>query len=147
MAFQRRPVSDQTTTSLLLLFVLVSFAANSLITRHIVARNLLDAGLLSAVRFIAGTVALFGLSVALRDRIVVGRANLVPALWLGVYAICISYGYLTSGLLRGLRLCHGCSTLSVGMFFTGARSRHRAIGAGICSCGDRGPGQWLGPAP
>ena len=53
----RPSVSDPTTT-LLLVFVLVSFAANSLITRHVVATNLLDAGLVSAVRFVAGAITL-----------------------------------------------------------------------------------------
>ncbi len=41
---------------LLLPFVLVSFAANSLITRHVVDDELLDAGLLTAVRFVTGAV-------------------------------------------------------------------------------------------
>ena len=97
---QRHTTGDSTTT-LLLVFVLVSFAANSLITRHVVAEDLLDAGLLSAVRFVAGAVALVGLSAVLRERIVVGRANLMPAFWLGVYAICISYGYRHIGAAPG----------------------------------------------
>ena len=87
--------------SLLLPFVLVSFAANSLITRHVVAKDLLDAGLLSAVRFAAGAVALVGLSLARRERPVVGRANVLPTLWLGIYAVCISYGYRRIGAAPG----------------------------------------------
>lgn len=86
---------------LLLPFVLFSFAANSLITRHVVGRDLLDPGLLSAVRFLAGALALVGLSLARRERPVVGRANLRPALWLGVYAACISYGYRYIGAAAG----------------------------------------------
>ena len=89
------------TTTLLLVFVLVSFAANSLITRHVVTAGLLDAGLLSAVRFVAGAIALACLALAQRERIVVGRANLAPALWLGVYAVCISYGYRHIGAAAG----------------------------------------------
>ncbi len=87
--------------TVLLPFVLVSFAANSLITRHVVGSHLLDAGLLSAVRFIAGAVALGGLALARRERPVVGRANLRPALWLGTYAACISYGYGYIGAAPG----------------------------------------------
>jgi len=75
--------------------------ANSLITRHVVGQDLLDARLLSRVRFIAGAAALLGLSLARSERPVVGRANLLPALWLGVYAVCISYGYLHIGAAAG----------------------------------------------
>jgi len=63
----------------------------------VVGKDLLDAGLLSRVRFIAGAAALLGLSLPRSERPVVGRANLLPALWLGVYAVCISYGYLHIG--------------------------------------------------
>lgn len=86
---------------ILLPFVLVSFAVNSLITRYVVQRQLLDAGLLTAVRFVSGAVALLALAAVLRERPRVGRPNLVPALWLGVYAVCISYGYLFIGAAAG----------------------------------------------
>ncbi|MGI8623137.1 MAG: hypothetical protein ACR2NB_06545 [Solirubrobacteraceae bacterium] len=91
----------QGTTGVLLVFALVAFAANSLITRHVVDAGLLDAGLLSAFRFAAGALALVGLALARRESVVVGRANLFPALWLGVYAVCISYGYRYIGRPRG----------------------------------------------
>ncbi len=94
-------MSRPATTPLLLVFVLVSFAANSLITRHVVDAGLLDAGLLSAARFVAGAIALAGLALARREPIVVGRANLRPALWLGIYAVCISYGYRHIGAAAG----------------------------------------------
>ena len=81
--------------------MLVAFAANSLITRHVVGKNLLDAGLLSGVRFVAGALALLGLSVARSERPRVGKANVRPALWLGVYAVCISYGYRYIGAAAG----------------------------------------------
>ncbi len=81
--------------------MLLAFAANSLITRHVVGEDLLDAGLLSGVRFVAGALALLGLSLARAERPVVGRANLLPALWLGIYAVCISYGYLHIGAAAG----------------------------------------------
>ncbi len=96
-----RPEPTSSPVGLLLPFALVAFAANSLITRHVVDEDLLDAGLLSAVRFIAGALALLALVVVKRERVVVGRANLVPALWLGVYALCISYGYRFIGAAAG----------------------------------------------
>ena len=51
------PATDRPTlgTALLLPFVLVSLAANSLITRHIVQQDLLDAGLLTAMRFLSAS--------------------------------------------------------------------------------------------
>ena len=88
-------------TAVLLPFVLVSFAANSLITRYVVRDDLLDAGLLTAVRFVAGAAALLLLLAVRRERLVVGRANLLPSLWLGVYAVCISYGYQHIGAAAG----------------------------------------------
>ena len=94
-------LAGRRSTGVLLPLVLVAFAANSLITRHVVGKDLLDAGLLSGVRFIAGAAALLGLSLARSERPVVGRANLLPALWLGVYAVCISYGYLHIGAAAG----------------------------------------------
>ena len=87
--------------SLLLPFVVVAFAANSLITRHVVVERLLDAGLLSAVRFIAGALALTAIALSRGERPVVGRPNVVPALWLGLYAACISYGYSHIGAAAG----------------------------------------------
>ena len=97
----RRPTVTDPTTSLLLVFVLLSFSANSLITRHVVSGDLLAAGLLSAVRFAAGALALVGIAVVRRERVVVGPANLLPALWLGIYAVCISYGYQHIGAAAG----------------------------------------------
>lgn len=87
--------------ALLLPFVLVSFAGNSLITRHVVQEHLLDAGLLSCVRFVAGAAALLALCLLRSERPQVGRANLAPALWLGAYALCISYGYQHIGAAPG----------------------------------------------
>jgi drug/metabolite transporter (DMT)-like permease len=86
---------------LLLPFVLLSFAANSLITRHVVQQDLLDPGLLTGVRFLAGALALLVLSLSRRERPLVGRPHLVPAVWLGAYALCISYGYQHIGAAAG----------------------------------------------
>ncbi|MDN5766524.1 MAG: DMT family transporter [Humibacillus sp.] len=82
-------------------FVLFSFAANSLITRHVVSDQLFDAGLLSGVRFLAGAAALVVICIVRRERVVIGRPNLRPALWLGVYAVSISYGYRHIGAAAG----------------------------------------------
>lgn len=131
------PVRD-TTTSLLLVFVLVSFAANSLITRHVVAANLLDAGLLSAVRFVAGAIALVTIAVVRRERIVVGRANLRPALWLGVYAVCISYGYRHIGAAAGTFVFYATVLFTLVMWDVlhgDSIPPRRAVGAAISLAG------------
>jgi hypothetical protein len=60
--------------ALLLPFVVVSLAANSLITRFVVARGLLDAGLLGATRFAAGAVVLAAVAPARGERSLVRRA-------------------------------------------------------------------------
>jgi drug/metabolite transporter (DMT)-like permease len=86
---------------LLLPFVMVSFAANSLITRHVVGEHQLDAGLLTSIRFLSGAAALALLAVVVRERPAVHRRNWRPALWLGIYAVCISYGYQHIGAAAG----------------------------------------------
>ena len=88
-------------TAVLLSFVLVSFAANSLVTRYVVGNRLLDAYLLTVVRFVAGAVALLVLTLGCGDRPSLTRANLWPAFWLGVYAVCISFGYEHIGAAAG----------------------------------------------
>jgi drug/metabolite transporter (DMT)-like permease len=85
----------------LLPFALASFAANSMITRCVVDARLLDPGLLGAMRLIAGALTLAGIAVARRERLVVERATVRPALWLGAYAACISYGYRYIGAAAG----------------------------------------------
>jgi drug/metabolite transporter (DMT)-like permease len=118
----------------LLPFVLVSFAANSLITRHVVKEDLLDAGLLTAVRFVAGAVALVVLARARRERVQVGRANLWPALWLGVYAVCISYGYRHIGAAAGTFVFYATVLLTlVAVDLTGGNrvAPRRVLGAAV----------------
>ena len=91
----------QRRTAGLLGFVLVSFAANSLVTRYVVANHLLDAYLLTVVRFVAGALALLALSLGRGERPSLTRANVWPALWLGIYAVCISFGYQHIGAAAG----------------------------------------------
>ena len=94
------PLKDPT-TSLLLVFVLVSFSANSLITRHVVAAHLLDAGLFrpcasSPARSRSWASRLRGGSESSS-----AAPTCAPALWLGIYAVCISYGYQHIGAAAG----------------------------------------------
>lgn len=97
----------------LLPFVLLSFAANSLITRHVVSDQLFDAGLLSAARFISGAVALLIICLVRGERVVIGRPNLLPALWLGIYAVSISYGFRHIGAAAGTFVFYGSVLLTL----------------------------------
>ena len=122
----------------LLPYVLVSFAANSLITRHVVEDDLLDAGLLTAVRFIAGAVALSTLAIGLGVRPTIGRANVVPALWLGIYAVSISYGYQHIGAAAGTFVFYATVLLTLVAVDVVRRTvmpRRRLLGAGIALAG------------
>jgi drug/metabolite transporter (DMT)-like permease len=83
-------------------FVLGSFALNSVATRFVVAQGLLDPGLTTAARFLAGALALAAvLALTGRGMPRVGRASLAPAAWLGAYALLISYGYQHIGAAAG----------------------------------------------
>lgn len=93
-----------------LAFVLVSFALNSVQTRLLVAQGLLDPGLATAVRFLAGALSL-ALVLAWRGRLREARptrASVAPAFWLGAYALLISYGYVFIGAAAGTFAFYAC---------------------------------------
>lgn len=85
----------------MLSWVLLAFAANSLITRYVVSARLLDPGLLSGVRVLAAAAALIVVALARRERIVIDRTTVAPTVALGAYAICISWGYRYIGAAAG----------------------------------------------
>jgi drug/metabolite transporter (DMT)-like permease len=124
--------------AVLLTFVLVSFAANSLITRYVVTERLLDPGLLSGVRMIAGAVALLAVARIRRERISLGRHNLVPTVALGAYAVCISYGYRFIGAAAGTFVFY--ATVMLTLIGSDLVSRtpvpvRRRVGAGVSMLG------------
>ncbi len=122
----------------LLVFVLLAFAANSLITRHVVTAGLLDPGLLTGVRVLAGALALVAVALVRRERIVVGRRNLVPTLALGAYAVAISYGYRFIGAAAGTFVFYATVMLTlIGSDLVGRTvvPPRRLLGAGIALLG------------
>ena len=124
--------------ALLLPFVLLSFAANSLMTRHVVQQDLLDPGLLTCVRFLAGAVALGLLALAKGERPRPGRASAVPALWLGTYAVCISYGYQHIGAAAGTFVFYATVLVTLALHDLVRRQavpRRRLLGAAIALSG------------
>jgi drug/metabolite transporter (DMT)-like permease len=132
------PTSHPQRTLTLLTFVLVSFAANSLVTRYVVVNHLLDAYLLTVVRFGAGAVALLVLALARQERPTIGRANRWPALWLGVYAVCISFGYQFIGAAAGTFVFYATVLAGLVAHDLSAGSpvpRRRAVGALVSLAG------------
>jgi drug/metabolite transporter (DMT)-like permease len=131
-------VSGRPSLGVLLPFVLVSFAANSLITRFVVGDNLLDAGVLGAARFVAGAIVLAAIALLRGERALAGRAHLLPALWLGLYAACISYGYRYIGAAAGTVVFY-CAVLVTLIGYdrvTGvAVSARRVFGAAVALAG------------
>jgi drug/metabolite transporter (DMT)-like permease len=113
-----------------ILVVLVSFALNSVITRYIVSRHLLDPGLATAVRFVAGTFAL-GILFAVQGRfpqLRPTRSNLVPAACLGAYALLISYGYAYITADAGTFVFYACVLLTMALAaYAATRERPRAV--------------------
>lgn len=82
-------------TLLLVLAVMLCFAANSLITRYVVSTRLLDPAAVTIARFVAGALML-GLILAAqrRGRDAVPRPrDALPVIFLAGYALAIAYGY------------------------------------------------------
>jgi drug/metabolite transporter (DMT)-like permease len=132
------PTSLGQRTAGLLTFVLVSFAANSLVTRYVVANHLLDAYLLTVVRFVAGAVALLALTLARGERPRLTRDNLWPAFWLGLYAVCISFGYQYIGAAAGTFVFYATVLAGLVGYDLATRTsvpRARAVGAVISLAG------------
>jgi drug/metabolite transporter (DMT)-like permease len=132
------PTSRGQRTAALLSFVLVAFAANSLITRYVVANQLLDAYLLTVVRFVAGAVALVALALARGERPRMTRANWWPAFWLGVYAVCISFGYQHIGAAAGTFVFYATVLAGLVAYDIATRvrvPRARALGALVSLAG------------
>ena len=132
-------------TAVLLPFVLVSFAANSLITRHVVARRPAGPGLLSAVRFLAGAAALLALALPAASGPWSGGATCCRPCGWGVYAGCISYGYQHIGAAAGTFVFYAAVLLT--LVAGDRRPRHARVPAGgLAAPACRWPGWRCWPA-
>lgn len=132
------PTTRPQRTVVLLSFVLVSFAANSLVTRYVVGNRLLDAYLLTVVRFVAGAIALLVLALARGEWPRLTRANLWPAFWLGVYAMFISFGYQYIGAAAGTFVFYATVLAALVAYDLVSRTpvpRARAVGALVSLAG------------
>lgn len=117
-----------------LLVVLVSFAANSLILRFVVQHHLLEAALLSEVRFLAGAVMLIVIAFvrgAPRD-VVPRRRHIWPAFWLGVYALPSAYGYQHIGAAPGTFVFYAAVFVAL-VAFDAARGQRPSTRRIVCA--------------
>jgi drug/metabolite transporter (DMT)-like permease len=76
--------------------IMISFAANSLITRYLVLGNYLTPFALTVIRFLSGFLALAIITISFPkvfQRSKVCLSDLWGGIFLGVYAFAISYGY------------------------------------------------------
>ena len=79
------------------LVIIVSFAVNSIITRYLVSNGLVGPFPLTVIRFLSGFVTLQLLALGLPGRLArtkPGFRELAGALFLGLYAFAISFGYV-----------------------------------------------------
>lgn len=99
-------------------FVIVSFAANSVITRFMVSNNLASAFALTVIRFGSGLAMLLLLSFARPGtfrRVPMRAANLMGGLLLAAYGFSISFGYLFIGAAAGTFVFFAAVVLSMAL--------------------------------
>ena len=85
------------------------FAANSVITRYLVLGNYVSPFTLTVTRFGSGLVMLQILSMLMPRKFQkarVGRSNILGALFLGIYAFSISYGYAFISAAAGVLILY-----------------------------------------
>lgn len=105
-------------TAASLLLVLACFSLNSLFTRHLVSRDLLDPASVTVARFASGAVMLAVL-LALQGKpraALPRRSDALPAAFLGAYALLIAYGYRFIGAAAGTFVFYACvvATMALG---------------------------------
>lgn len=110
-------------------FVVLSFAANSVITRFLVANDLVSPFALTVIRFGSGLGLLLALHLILPrtfPRMPVRRANLIGGLLLAAYGFSISFGYLFIGAAAGTFVFFAAVVLS--MTLLGVALEHERLG-------------------
>ena len=104
---------------LLLLMVMICFAANSVITRYLVLVSRVSPFLLTVVRFVSGLVTLIVLT-SVRpttfQRVGLDFSYLPGALFLGAYAFSISYGYLFIPVAAGTFIFYTFVVVTMGAY-------------------------------
>ena len=99
-------------------FVVLSFAANSVITRFLVANELVSPFALTVIRFGSGLGLLVALHLALPrtfPRMPLKRAHLIGGLLLATYGFSISFGFLFIGAAAGTFVFFAAVVLSMAL--------------------------------
>ncbi|MFQ5986481.1 MAG: DMT family transporter [Thermoplasmata archaeon] len=110
-------------------FVVFSFAANSVITRFMVASELVSPFVLTVIRFGSGLGMLVALHLALPKafpRVPLRQANLIGGLLLASYGFSISFGYLFIGAAAGTFVFFAAVVLSMALL--GVAVEHERLG-------------------
>lgn len=95
------------------------FASNSVITRYLVLGDRLSPFALTTVRFVSGLVMLFLLQKSIPQRfqnVRPTKANVLGGLLLGLYAFCISYGYVYISVAAGTLVFYGCVVIAMSLY-------------------------------
>jgi drug/metabolite transporter (DMT)-like permease len=101
------------------IMIMTCFAANSVITRYLVLGNNVSPLTLTVIRFISGLVMLKIISLLMprtfrKDQ--VGRPNILGALFLGIYAFSISYGYAFISASAGVLIFYTFVIITMTLF-------------------------------
>lgn len=106
-------------TIILLSGIMICFAANSVIIRYLVLESHVSPFTLTVVRFISGflmvqIVALFGFKTFQKPK--PQKSHVVGALFLGVYAFAISYGYVFISVAAGVLIFYILVVFTMSLF-------------------------------
>ena len=100
-------------------FIMLAFAANSVITRYLIIGGLASPYLLTTVRFASGfaMLLLVRTTVPGASALRLGpRRDLLGALFLGAYAFSISFGYVFIPAAAGTLVFYACVVLTMALF-------------------------------
>src|SRR5437899_589610 len=114
--------------------IIVSFAVNSIITRYLVSGNLVGPLPLTIIRFLSGLATLHLMTTGLSGRFKrtrAGRRDLVGALFLGLYAFAISFGYFFIPAVAGALYMVMVSTAISYVVWNSVLKRVRASQGGL----------------
>jgi drug/metabolite transporter (DMT)-like permease len=101
------------------LMIMTCFAANSVITRYLVLDNNVSPLTLTVIRFVSGLVMLKIISLLMPRsfrKVQIERADIFGALFLGIYAFSISYGYAFISASAGVLIFYTFVILTMTLF-------------------------------
>src|SRR5436309_12124753 len=99
--------------------IMLAFAGNSIITRYLIVGGLASPLLLTIVRFVSGFATLLLLRTTFHSSFPAafrGRSDVIGAIFLGVYAFCISFGYQFIFAAAGTLVFYAFVILTMALF-------------------------------